>query len=227
METDSAEWRTAHHLIAFEILRRELSPRDVATQTGEIWKQQLSTCAKEFIEFCRPTERPGSDRLVELTRRVFIYRDNVEVLGTEGAWQRRYARLIEDIPSAQGQVGVLEFLTERFPEEAHFHAHLARLLSQIGEHDRALSCVDLAIEMQTNDPVLHHMRGMVLREAMRRAIARVAPLPHVIPFAKMAAESFDQARTLRPDREHSYVSQAQMLMNLVDYAGRGKNRCCT
>ena len=222
VETELAEWRTSHQLIALQILRRQLGPRGATAQSEDMWKQELSSCARAFINFCRPPEQPESDLLVELARRVFIYRDNVEVLGTERASQRRYSQLIEDIPSPQGKVGVLEFLTERFPEEAHFHAHLARLLSQIGEHSRALGCADSAIEMQPKDPVLHHMRGMVLREEMRRTVDRKALVQDVIPLAKLAAQSFGEARALRPDREHSYVSEAQMLINLVDYAGRGK-----
>ena len=131
VETKSGEWRTSHQLIALQILKHELTPTTVA-DSENVWRQHLSEWAKAFVEFCRAEGHPASDRLLELARRVYIYRDNVEVLGTERASQSRYAQLIEDIPSPQGRIEVLEYLTRRFPTEAHFHSHLARLLGQNG-----------------------------------------------------------------------------------------------
>ena len=221
IESKAGEWRTSHQLIALQILKHELSPKNSGINEN-IWRQQLSEWAKEFAEFCRAEGHPASDRLLELARRVFIYRDNVEVLGTERASQSRYAQLIEDIPSPQGRVEVLQYLTERFPLEPHFHSHLARLLSQYGEYDRAIECADYAIELQPNDHVLHHLRGMVFRQSMRTSIESRVHLSDLTKKAKLAAESFGNARRLRPDEEHSYVSEVQMLILLVDYAGRGK-----
>ena len=221
VETESGEWRTSHQLIALQILKSQLAP-EAGAANGDIWRQRVSEWAKAFADFCRAEGQPESDRLLELARRVFIYRDNVEVLGTERASHSRYAQLIEDIPSPQGRIEVLEHLTQRFPTEAHFHSHLARLLSQNGEHKRALDRADYAISLQPNDHVLHHMRGMVLRQEMRISVERRAELPRLIGLGKGASESFDRARKLRPDEEHSYVSEVQMLIMLVDYAGRGR-----
>ena len=173
------------------------------------------------MDFCRSEGHPQSQSLLELARRVFIYRDNVEVLGTERASQTRYAQMIEDIPSPQGKMEVLEYLTERFPTEAHFHSHLARLLSQGGEYRRALECADRAIELQPGDHVLHHMRGMVHRQQMRMSIEAHADLGDVTEIAKLASKSFTDARNHRPEAEHSYVSEVQTLISLVDYAGSG------
>ena len=220
VETTSGEWRTSHQLIALQILKHELTPATSLTNES-VWRQQVSEWAKTFAGFCRAEGHPESDRLLELARRVFIYRDNVEMLGTERASQARYAQLIEDIPSAQGRIEVLENLTDRFPDEAHFHSHLARLLSQNGEHQRALDRADYAIELQPKDHVLHHMRGMVLRQEMRMSIDKRGVLSRLTTVGKLAAESFGNARNLRPDEEHSYVSEVQMLTMLIDYAGRG------
>ena len=54
------------------------------------------------------------------------------------------------------------------------------------------------------------------------SIGRHAELGGLTTIAKLAAESFNSARRLRPDKEHSYVSEVQMLISLVDYASRGK-----
>ena len=220
VETADDRWRASHQLVALQILRKELTPSNVQAAV-DVWRQRLSQWSKEFIDFCRAEGHPQSERLLELVRRVFIYRDNVEVLGTERASLTRYAQLIEDIPSPQGRVEVLQYLTARFPGEAHFHSHLARLLSQGGEYKRALECADYAIELQPGDQVLHHMRGMVHRQQMRMSIDARADLSEVTRLAKLAAESFSDARYHRPEAEHSYVSEVQTLISLVDYAGKG------
>ncbi len=221
IETTRGEWRPSHQLIALQILRHHLAPT-TAQDPDRVWRQRLSEYAKQFVDFCRAEGYPESEQLLELARRVFIYRDNVEVLGTERASQTRYAQLLEDIPSPQGRMEVLEHLTSRFPDEAHFQSHLARLLSQAGEYNRALQRADYAIALQPDDHVLHHMHGMVHREEMRRAIRVGTELRALTEVAKLAIDSFTRARSLRPEEEHSYVSEVQTLILLVDYAARGK-----
>ena len=210
-----AEWRTTHHLIAHEIMQQILAPKG-SQEYETVWRQNLSSWGENFASFCEGDEGPPSDRMLELARRVFIYRDNVEVLGTERAAQKQFAQLIEDIPSSQGRIKVLEYLTECFPDEAHFHAHLGRLLSLNGEHDRALRCLDLALSRQQDDHVLHHMRGMMLRQSMQAKAEKDTPVGRLTEIAKEASESFEEARRLQPDQEHGYISEVQMLISLVD-----------
>ena len=214
------DWRTAHHLIALEIMQQILAPRE-SDDYEQVWRQNLSSWAKDFATFCQDDGHPMSDRLLELVRRVFIYRDNIEVLGTERADQRRFAHLIENIPSRAGKIEVLAHLTDRFPLEAHFYAHRGRLLSLNGEHDGALKCIEHAIALRPDDHVLHHMRGMALRHSLRAQVEERAPTERLIDTAKNATGSFDEARSLQPDRPHGYISEVQMLIILVDYAGKG------
>ena len=219
-QSGGGEWRTAHQFIALEIMRQAYA---VSGEEQRIqWKQALSRWGKDFADFCDGSERPASDRLLELVRRVFIYRDNAEVLGTERAALSQFAQFIEDIPSSHGKVDVLRHLAHRFPYEPHIHAHLGRLLSLSGEHTEALQHVDYAISLQRDDHLLHHMRGMVLRQSIRAQAANGVSILHVIEEAREATSSFEEARRLRPDEEHGYVSEVQMLIYLVDEAGRGK-----
>ena len=216
-----AEWRTAHHLIAHEIMQQILAPKG-SQEPEAVWRQYLSSWGENFATFCQGDEGPTSDRLLELVRRVFIYRDNVEVLGTERAAQKQFAQLIDDIPLSQGRIKVLEHLTDCFPLEAHFHAHLGRLLSLSGEHDRALDCLDFALSLQQDDHVLHHMRGMMLRQSMRAKAEEEAPIDRLTEIARRASESFEKARQLQPDQEHGYISEVQMLISLVDESRRDR-----
>ena len=218
VENHRSEWRTAHHLIALGIMQHVLAPQG-SQDLESVWRQNLSPWGKEFATFCQAKEHPTSDRLLELARRVFIYRDNNDVLGTERAAQKQFAQLIDDVPSRHGKLEILRHLTECFPLEAHFHAHLGRLLGANNEYNEAIDCVDLALSLQADDQVLHHIRGMILRQRMRTEATENLPMGLLIDTAKEATKSFEEARRLQPDREHGYISEVQMLINLVDQAG--------
>lgn len=221
VEEPSGGCRTAHHLVALEIMQQTMSATG-SQERKAVWRQNLSNWGKEFAAFCRGDGHVASDRLLELIRRVFVYRDNTELLGTERAAQRQYAQLIEDIPSRHGKIEVLRYLTECFPLEAHFHAHLGRFLGLNGEFTEAIECVEFAISLQPNDHVLHHMRGMVFRQKMKAEAEAEAKIETLIVTAKEASVSFEEARLQSPDLEHGYISEVQMLIDLIDRAGRGR-----
>jgi len=64
------------------------------------------------------------------------------------------------------------------------------------------------------------MRGMALRQQVYDEIDAEHPFQQVIDLAKKASESFSAARGLSPEDEHGYISEVQMLLRLLDYAGR-------
>ena len=138
VEGQRGEWRTSHQLVALEIMQRLLSPGN-GQECEAVWRQSLSRWGQDFASFCQQGDQPRSDRLLELVRRVFVYRDNVEVLGTERAAQQQFAQLVEDIPSNHGQIEVLTHLRDCFPLEAHFHAHLAGCLVKMVKPTERLS----------------------------------------------------------------------------------------
>ena len=220
IEHDGRTVRTAHQWIALEILRQLLSSGHWKEKEEDVWKHKLSAFAKEFAEFCRSSDHIPSDKAIEIASRVFVYRDNSELLGTERSHQRRFSQLIEDIPSGAGRIDVLRHLTSEFPMEAHFHAHFARLLGIGGNFDEAMQEIEHAISLQVQDPVLHHVRGMILRYQIRDVIGRREDLDKVIGLAQKAQESFQTSRALSSDLEHGYVSEIQMLIGVLDYAGR-------
>jgi len=221
VEQKAGEWRTAHQIVAQEIMQQVMAPRN-AQDPAAVWRQALSSWGKDFATFCKGEDYTPSDRMLVLARRVFVYRDNTEVLGTERAAQRRFAQLVEDVPSRHGKIDVLRHLTECFPLEAHFHAHLGRFLGLNGEYAEALEKIDFAISLQPDDHVLHHMRGMALRQLLRADADAGVTTDRLVETAQKASESFEEARRLGPDVEHGYISEVQMLVDLVDRAGKGK-----
>ncbi|WP_163030388.1 hypothetical protein [Pseudomonas viridiflava] len=218
IETHSGLWRTSHQLISKEIMRHLLSPAD-AQDKRDIWRQSLSKWSKELAELCRGNSETTSDVLLELARRVFIYRDNVEVLGTERSGARGFSHLIDDIPSDAGRVEVLRHLTGCFPLEAHMHAHLGRFLGAKGDFKQSLYEIDYAISIQGHDHVLHHMRGMVLRQKLKVAAEQKGTIEELVDITRDASGSFERTREIAPDLEHGYIGEIQLLLDLVDRVG--------
>jgi hypothetical protein len=59
--TPNMGWRTAHDLIAVEILEQLLSP---SLRDRRTWRQNLSTWAKDFAFFCRGDDTVASDQML-------------------------------------------------------------------------------------------------------------------------------------------------------------------
>lgn len=217
IEAQPGHWRTSHPLISLEVMRLMLSPPQGGAQDG-IWRQNLSKWSKDLADLCSGDGDTPSDILLELARRVFIYRDNVEVLGTERSGSRGFSQLIDDIPSDAGRVEVLRHLTECFPMEAHMHAHLGRFLGAKGDFDQSIHEIDYAISLQNDDHVLHHMRGMVLRQKMKSSAERGASIDELVELSIDSSSSFERTRDIAPELEHGYISEIQLLLELVDRA---------
>lgn len=238
VEVEHETWRTAHDLVAQEVLQQILPPPKTDKRT---WKQFLSKWGIDFARFCRGDELSCSLEMLDLAKRTFIYRDNSEIIGTERTATKNYSQLIEDIPSREGRLEVLKAVVEMWAEEAHFHAHLGRFYAyEIGDFERALECCDRAIQLQDEeDHVLHHMKGMVLRQKLTNLLDEKTKvdgpeplsiseggrfssqflqfLEEATELAQQASNSFERARKTNPEDEYSYVSEAQMLLHLLNY----------
>lgn len=220
------QWRPAHDLIAREIIKRILAPN---TSDDRVWKQNLSTWACSFAQFCRGDDPNPSADLLTVISRCFLYRDDRDPLGKESPEQvsgGHFSQLIQDIPSIEGRLTTLIKLTELFPLEAHFWGHLGRFYSiEMRDFENAIHSLDEALQLDPEDHVLYHMKGMALRnqayELMQ--IKGMHPptkndLEQCLSIAAKAAEQFDIARLKQPNDEHGYVSHIQMLFRLVEFA---------
>ena len=218
VELEQGEWRTAHDLIAQEILKQVLWP---SSNKRENWRQNLSNWAVKFARFSRGNNPEPSDSMLELARRTLVLRGNVELLGTETATTSQFAPLIHEIPVEEGKLKVLLALTKEYPEEPHFWAHLGRFYARgMRRFLDAVDCVDRALSLQPDDAVLHHMKGVALRSQAESLIEQQVDLPDVIRIAKQACESFEISREKNPDSEHGYISEVELIIRVLDYAGR-------
>jgi len=213
-------WRPVHQLVSAEILELTLSSDAADTR---LWKSRLGELAREFVDFCRSGAPVPSAELESVLEQVSIRRNDAELLGGLAAGENRFSRLITDLPNADAKQLLLEHIVEQFPNNPHFWAHLGRFFS-IDRKDfvKAESAINHAISLSEDDHVLHHMKGMALRNLAYQMISEKGPLADVISAAKRATECFNEARRLAPDEDYGYISEAQMTLRVLDYARGGE-----
>lgn len=225
-------WRPAHDLIAREVLEQILAGN---SPDRRVWYQNLSTWATDLIQDCarlQPMQglKP-SDFVLELLRRLFVFRDDFVDIWNPVTGRPEFSRLIQEIREPEGQLAVLQNLVECFPEEPHFWAHLARFFSYRGDHQKALTAANKALEFepQQKDDVLHHIRGMVLRQwafALMKGIEKRIKknyqpnkdeLQEIDKLLEQAEDEFVITRQIAPEDEHPYVSHIQLLVRAVEF----------
>lgn len=220
-------WRPIHDSVAQEILQQTLAPH---SSDNRVWKQQLSSVGKEFVDFCRGTQMVVGEQMMEVLRQVFIERDTTDDPGREAnddysttvTRPSKFSRLIQDIPAREGRLETLKHLTDLFPSEAHFWAHLGRFQSDIMEnYEASLEAAERAIELNPNDPTLWHMKGMSFRRHAEALMADSASeLQAIVVRAEQSSECFEESRRIDPYEEHPYISEVELLVKLLNFAAR-------
>ena len=217
IEDAPGEWRVGHSLVAEELLKQIMSrgadPRS--------WQNHLANWGIDFIKFCRGELPTPSTRLLELVRRVFVFRDDVDILGHEQSAQMRFSNFVQAVPVSEGKLRVLTELVESFPQEHHFWAHLARFYAlERKDFDEALKAANYAIKLSDHDSVVYHMRGMVRRYQLRELEQEDSALGDLVAIAEEASSDFGQSRLLNPENEHGYIAEAQMIIELLDHVAK-------
>ena len=213
-----AQIRPAHHLIAEEILQQNLS-RDEGDRRN--WRIGLADLAIAFIDLLSNLPHGERGTLSEILRAVLINRSSGESL--VGASQTQFSQFLTDVPSIDGRKRVLEYLTDAFPEEPHFWAHLGRFYSQeaVKDYSRAQDAYQKALHLLPDDSLLHHMVGMGWRAELYDLLSGLDKnfttddenrLFHLLSEATL---EFDRARSLAKRSEYNYISQIQMLEHVV------------
>lgn len=231
---DSGSLRIAHQIIAEKCLRfllhnpvgdiRKIT-LDKIVNTEE-WKHHLLYYAKAFAEFCHTKLPLLCDATKSLIYKTFYNRENSEILGTESAENNRFAKLIEDIPTDEGKLGMLRYLAELYSEEAHVWAHLGRFYSvEMKQFDKAIESIDKALQINNEDFLIHHMKGMAVRSKTYDLIRNKGTLNDVVELACQATDSFAKCREINYENEYGYISEVQMTLRVLNYVcnlGDGK-----
>ena len=214
VEDSLGMWRIGHSLVADEMIQQLLSTGN----DPRTWRNRLADWGIRFLAFCRGDLPVPSIEMTDLVRRVFLYRDDIDVLGREQSGQQRFSHFIQDVPLSEGRVRVLDALVESYPDEHHFWAHLSRFHA-IDRKDfaRALDAADHAVGLSDSDSVVYHMRGMVRKYQLSDLKRGNASIDVLVSTAEKASSDFTKSRILNPENEHGYISEAQMLIDLLAY----------
>ena len=204
--------RPIHELIAEEVLRQLLGQ----DPTDENWKTGLADAAITLAEICAEQATTSGAQTSEMLHTVLLERH------TEDS-DSDFSRLLNDIPSPEGQERVLTKLTELFPYEPHFWAHLGRFRSLVTRnHQMAHECHQTALGLTQDDPTLHHMAGMSLRAQLYDLLEALDRNPgleeNMRGLVEEAAERFATARQLDRRNEHGYIAHVQMLDRVINTA---------
>ncbi|OWF53106.1 Sterile alpha motif domain-containing protein 9-like [Mizuhopecten yessoensis] len=189
--------RTCHYLIAKEILEYILGSgkRNSGNTSNDLSlsaKRNLSQFCLELIDYAsNKSLKSGvsTEITVHCLTRIFIVRDNKEMGQTSEVVRRKpvLSRVMNDIysnpPSFTERLQVLEKLTQNFPNDASFLAHLGRFYSfcRPDEVEKTEECFKKALDMCTKckeeeniDTIddrskailvqIYHMYGMVLQK---------------------------------------------------------------
>ena len=137
-----------------------------------------------------------------------------------------FSPLISSLPTKEGQRRVLETLSQKFPNNAHFFNHLGRHinLKQSGTFDEAISAVSKAIELESNNSLHWHSKGMVYRSETERVLAEwLHPdesiedrLKLVRPLVSSAIDAFSHAVDLADSSTYPLVSPLQMVFRSLE-----------
>ena len=204
--------RPVHDVIAEELLKQLLGDG----LPDEAWTTGLADAAITLAEVCAEQPTTFGLQISEILQTVFLERHTEE---SDAA----FSRLLKDIPSSDAQERVLTRLTELFPYEAHFWAHLGRFRSlTTRNHAKAHECHNTALQLVKDDPTLHHMAGMSYRAELYDSINTQVWSDQIEESIKglvgEAAERFGAARQLDRRNEHGYVAHVQMLERVVNTA---------
>ncbi|WP_334156876.1 ATP-binding protein [Oryzomicrobium sp.] len=217
-----SQWRTAHELIATEIIIQTLSADMHDTRN---WRSHLADAAISLADFCNPSRPVQPEELSAISDRVFLFRDDSDLLGTVSSGGRLFSSLVSDLPSSESRLRLFKHLTDLFPGKPHYWAHLGRFYSvELQRFDDALDAIERAIELDQSDYLLHHMKGMVLRNSLFTQVAANASLDTIIDLGKKASTSFEVSREMAPDDEYGYISEAQLLIRVLEYAASVKKK---
>lgn len=205
----------------------------------ETWKGGLLGLVKEMVSQIEESS-PGADWVKH--RMAYCVTHNF--YGTDDEWSYQpvedvlmgeHSRLLYELPTSKQREEFLLFLADHFAHEAHFRAHYGRYLynnapSEEGAEEevfeQARNELERALSLAEHDATILHMRGMCPRRRVKRLIGRYGlrrDAPHyakVLQLVEEARQFFQQARSPNPAAEYSYVSEIQMLRDLVDSGTR-------
>lgn len=211
------------------------------------WESGISEIAKEFISLCKDAGELGSDDK-DMIYSIFIIRKEADYRAVEDKdnLRNKFSLLIKDIDDIERAEALFSMLVEAFPNDSVLRGHYARFLYEKAMASKGITIddrlfqeaqkhLDVAFELDEDDPNTHHMQGVLLRR-------KIAVLRKMFNSEKQgksideidtkeiqdclddwtleAAEAFEKSISLSPASPYGYAAESQLYKEAIEF---GKN----
>ena len=234
------EWKISYNIVAKEILEQILSSctstpaEQCAPEMSNEAKRNLHELVKDFINMIKTASKGNvPETLIQLLTNMIIRRDYSEVDKSDGIAKGVLSKLLEDLPRQQHRVNILKQLTEAFPRNAEFHAHLGRLLNIMKKFSSAEASLRRALEIRSQECLhtetefaddmlsrIHHMFGVgyTKRAQDERKRATKTNYENMLKYVKKAVDHFGEARRYATHNlSYGFVGEVHVRLLLAEF----------
>ncbi|XP_078309387.1 uncharacterized protein LOC144617832 isoform X2 [Crassostrea virginica] len=226
--------RICHYFVAKEILEQVLGngSKERTSQLCPSAKQKLADICEQFIAYAS-RKSVKAYNIVYILARMFIFRDNIDI--GENAEQTKkkplLSRLVLDIhskgPLFTERLNVLKKLTEAFPNDQNFHAHLGRFYAYFrpGEEDEAEKCLQKATAICEKQ--IGNKSKEELDEKLLQSLMHIYHIYGTI-FQKRIAKYTGQSPTDEPEIEtddEAFDDRLDELIRCAKYSSEYFEKC--
>lgn len=236
---DEYGWRPLHFLVAKEVLLQLLGDND----NPDSWMEMLTDYGTQIIdllsELTNESKNSGNIVIATLLRSLFIDRQDAEPeIQTLNQKEPSFSHFIATIPSLEGKRLVFDKLVNKFPDEAHFWGHRARLIwayaKNIADYEEAVKSINNALSISVEeDPTLYHIKGLALAKWSTFLMDNVKKSnseknyldsEKLVEIEQLVQDSLSIFSKIRNDmrfiEERAYVSAIELITRYIEF---GKN----
>lgn len=225
--------RMCHYEVAKEILEQILSrghnTADSRTERlGKIACRNIGRFAINFIEYCSGKTSRGNAHLSQAVRHIltktFIYREEIDMGEFVETKRKRpqLSQLLLDIPSGKPlfaeRLEILETLSDSFPKEPNFHAHVGRFYAFCGPEDekKAEACFKRAIHLCEDKS----KGNSCLDDSSKNTLAHVYHMYGVLKMRKIirAIEGTHTTKSIVADSMDTFFVEIKELVDIGEEA---------
>lgn len=211
------------------------------------WESGISEIAKEFISLCKGAGELGSDDK-DMIYSIFIIRKEADYRAVEDKdnLRNKFSLLIKDIDDTERAEALFSMLVEAFPNDSVLRGHYARFLYEKAAISKGITIdnrlfqeaqknLDVAFELDEDDPNTHHMQGVLLRrkiavlrkmfnsEKQEKSIDEIDTKEIqdcLDDWTLEAADAFEKSISLSPASPYGYAAESQLYKESIEF---GKN----
>lgn len=193
--------------------------------------RNLTNFLCQFIKFTANPPHQESKSNINLLSNIFITKDQTVIMEAD---QKQYFGPIIDhiLNNCDDRIArnkyvnsILNCLTDNYPQNAHFCAHLGRFYSIIlKDYVPSIELADKAIKIsESEDPLLYHIAAICIRRYINDLIRqyRVKETEkdqlekEILKWALKASQYFEKSRKNR--KPAGYISDIEMCIRLIDF----------